>query len=107
MPGPFSFKKLTDPIFEAEFPNGDVKKYDPWAISEKLESLSGKPSVEVYDEIRKAFGFPTQSEVDATPEGTDKPYTLTRHQALEIQAAVFEFIKGLDVSKKMKAMSAS
>jgi hypothetical protein len=101
---PLKLTAITDPKYQIELPSGEVRDIDPWKFSKDVEEYGAKDSSSTYDAIRKAAGFPTQAEIDAhveTPE-SPKPFTLSMHQCMEIQANILEFIDGLDVSKKLQ-----
>ena len=100
--------EIKDPVFEVDLGNGDVRRYDPFAIAEKMETVknvdgSEPNSSEGYDRIRTIFGFPTQAEYDAAPE--PKPFTPSRHQVQWLSASIGEFIANLAVSKKIQELS--
>lgn len=96
--------KLTD-IKEVKYTlqvGEEVRSYDPWETVEKMDKYAkehGNVEWVAFDAVRHAFGFPLQAEVDAVTEG-EKPFTLSRHQALEIQADLGTFIQNLPVTKK-------
>ena len=95
--------------FTIEIEAGNIKTYSPWETQEKLDKLNtesqrlaseGQAFNSVYDNIRKAFDFPTQEEVDAV--GEPKPKTLTYDECMAVQVALMEFIANLEVSKKAR-----
>jgi hypothetical protein len=109
-----NLNNITEPKFSVIGKDNQRTDFDPWELSEKLrvafqeaqkERTDGLSNVEAADVIRKIFGYPTSQDIANTAEGVTKPDTITVHKCLEIQVALGEYIKGLDVSKKLQSLS--
>lgn len=98
-------KDITQPVFEIELHDGNVKKYDPWKLQNALAEVHGttvgQPDA-MYDGIRKTFGFPTEAEAKESGQ-----YTLSCHDCLEVENALGEYVDSLPVSKKILARMSS
>ena len=105
---PIKLTEIKEPRFQIELPDGTVREYDPWEMTAKLADAE-KASVDIeqsFDLTRSAFGFPVAADVAAAKaSGAPVPFTLTRHQTVAVKAALGEFLKELDVSKKLSALS--
>jgi hypothetical protein len=99
---PFSLLEVKDPRFTVELPDKTVKSYDPWETVEKLQQVPANPNGSVFnfEEMRKAFGFPTAAEADTSGE-----FTPSRNALIEMSAALHVFIDNLEVSKKLAGLS--
>lgn len=95
--------------FTIEIEAGNIKTYSPWETQEKLDKLNsesqrkaleGQTFNSTYDNIRKAFDFPTQEEVDNAVD--PKPKTLSYDECMAVQVSLMEFIANLEVSKKAR-----
>ena len=97
--------EIKEPKLEITFPDGQVKSFDPWELGEKIfktQSDAANPMTD-FDAVRLAMGLPTQAAVDAAPD--PKPFTLSRHMTVEIQAAIAELTAECAAVKKLKSLS--
>jgi hypothetical protein len=102
--------KVAEPKFKFNVDGKDVE-VQPFETAAKMEEYnnvlfkaSGNSLWSERNAIRKAFGFPTDEELDAVPEGQEKPKTLTHHQCVALSNALTQFLQELDVSKKRQKL---
>lgn len=83
--------EIKEPRFEVQIGDGEVKSFDPWELSGKLEQ-AGKLDSSI------------DGQVKAVREATGIEQ-LTPHACMILVATLGEFVAGLDVTKKLKALN--
>lgn len=91
---PLILSEAKEPKFEVQLTKeSEVKSFDAWQLSADIERLAAE---------KEPTQTPTNAMNDAVREATAIP-ELTAGQCVAVQAALVEFVEGLDVSKKLRA----